>query len=88
MPFYDRDDQVVAYPEGHPLLEGPRSASYGGVRRIRFKHLGFNPTGSFKDYGMVTGVTPGQDPGDARRGLRQHLGNTSASMSAYAPAPA
>lgn len=84
LPFYDREDQVVTYPEGNtPLLEGPRSASYGGVRRIRFKHLGFNPTGSFKDYGMVTGVTQAKILG-MRAVACASTGNTSASMAAYA----
>jgi threonine synthase len=37
MPFYDRLDQLVTYPEGNtPLLEAPRSAAYAGLRRLRF----------------------------------------------------
>jgi threonine synthase len=84
LPFYDDERQLVAYPEGNtPLLEAPRSAHYAGVRRLRFKHLGFNPTGSFKDYGMAAGVTQAK-----RLGMRAvacaSTGNTSASMAAYA----
>ena len=47
--------------------------------RLRFKHLGFNPTGSFKDYGMAAGVTQAR-----RLGMRAvacaSTGNTSASL--------
>jgi len=66
----------------NPVLEAPRSAEYVGLRRLRVKHLGWNPTGSFKDYGMTVAVS------QARRLNSQHVacastGNTSASMAAY-----
>ncbi len=84
LPFYDDERQLVAYPEGNtPLLEAPRSAAYAGVRRLRFKHLGFNPTGSFKDYGMAAGVTQARILG-MRAVACASTGNTSASMAAYA----
>lgn len=84
LPFYDRPDQLVTYPEGNtPLLDAPRSAAYAGVQRLRFKHLGFNPTGSFKDYGMVAGVTQARILG-MRAVACASTGNTSASMAAYA----
>jgi threonine synthase len=84
LPFYDRLDQLVAYPEGNtPLLDAPRCAAYAGVRRLRFKHLGFNPTGSFKDYGMCAGVTQARILG-MRAVACASTGNTSASMAAYA----
>src|SRR5687767_328834 len=36
LPFYDRLDQLITYPEGNtPLLDAPRSAAYAGVRRLR-----------------------------------------------------
>src|SRR5207244_5830654 len=61
MPFFGSERKIVTYPEGNtPLLEAPRSSAYARVRRLRFKHLGFNPTGSFKDYGMTAGVTQAQ----------------------------
>src|SRR5262249_4284203 len=41
---------IVTLGEGNtPLLEAPRRAAAAGVRRLWFKHLGWNPTGSFKD---------------------------------------
>ncbi len=84
LPFYDNEAQIVTYPEGNtPLLEAPKSAGYAGLRRLRFKHLGFNPTGSFKDYGMVTGVTQARILG-MRAVACASTGNTSASLGAYA----
>jgi threonine synthase len=84
LPFYDRESQLITYPEGNtPLLDAPRSAAYAGVGRIRFKHLGFNPTGSFKDYGMAAGVTQARILG-MRAVACASTGNTSASMAAYA----
>jgi threonine synthase len=84
LPFWRRLSELVTYPEGDtPLLDAPRSAAYAGVGRLRFKHLGFSPTGSFKDYGMATGVTQAR-----RLGMRAiacaSTGNTSASLAAYA----
>jgi hypothetical protein len=40
-----------------PHWDAPRSAAYAGVDRLAVKHQGMNPTGSFKDNGMTTGVT-------------------------------
>ena len=84
LPFYDDARQLVTYPEGNtPLLDAPRGARYAGVHRLRFKHLGFNPTGSFKDYGMAAGVTQAKILG-MRAVACASTGNTSASMAAYA----
>jgi threonine synthase len=84
IPFYDREDQIVTYPEGNtPLLAAPACARYTGLRRLQVKHQGNNPTGSFKDNGMCTGVTQARVLGmDAV--LCASTGNTSASMAAYA----
>ncbi len=84
LPFFGDERNIVTYPEGNtPLLDAPRSAAYAGVRAIRFKHLGFNPTGSFKDYGMTAGVTQAKALG-MRAVACASTGNTSASMAAYA----
>ena len=76
--------KIITMVEGNtPIWDAPRSATYARMKRLSFKHLGMNPTGSFKDLGMTTGIT------QAKR-LRAtgvacaSTGNTSASMAAYA----
>jgi threonine synthase len=53
------------------------------MRWLLFKHLGMNPTGSFKDLGMTTGITQARRLGAASVACAS-TGNTSASMAAYA----
>src|SRR5947207_2896581 len=58
LPFVEDLSKVVTLGEGNtPIYEAPRSADYAGLDMLRFKHQGMNPTGSFKDNGMTTGVT-------------------------------
>jgi threonine synthase len=84
LPFDEADYRyVVTLGEGNtPILEAPRSASYAGIKRLRVKHLGWNPSGSFKDYGMTVAICQALK-------LRSKVvacastGNTSASMAAY-----
>lgn len=84
IPFYERESQIVTYPEGNTsLLDAPRCARYVGFNRLQMKHQGYNPTGSFKDNGMTTGVTQAVALG-ARAVACASTGNTSASMAAYA----
>jgi len=78
------DESIVTLGEGNtPLLAGAKTAEYADVSRLQFKHLGWNPTGSFKDLGMTVGVTEAR-----RRGAKivacASTGNTAASMAAYA----
>ncbi len=76
--------RIVTFQEGNtPLWEASRCAAYAGMRRLTFKHLGMNPTGSFKDLGMTTGITQAQRLG-AKMVACASTGNTSASMAAYA----
>jgi threonine synthase len=76
--------EIVTMIEGNTqIFEAPRSADYAGMDSLSFKHLGMNPTGSFKDLGMTTGIT------QARRIAAKSVacastGNTSASLAAYA----
>src|SRR5262249_36397267 len=65
------------------IHDAPRSAEYAGIERLHFKHQGMNPTGSFKDNGMTTGVTEAVALG-ATAVACASTGNTSASMAAYA----
>jgi threonine synthase len=83
LPAYP-SDRIVTLGEGDtPLVEAPRRAAAAGVRRLWFKHLGWNPTGSFKDLGMTVGMTQAVHLG-ARRAACASTGNTAASMAAYA----
>lgn len=84
LPFTERDwKHVVTMGEGNnPVLEAPRCGEYVGLGRLRIKHLGWNPTGSFKDYGMTTAVTQARKLG-SRVVACASTGNTSASMAAF-----
>jgi threonine synthase len=85
LPFTD-DVEIVSLAEGNtPLYEAPRSARYCGLQRLRLKHQGCNPTGSFKDTGMTTAITQARVLG-ARVVVCASTGNTSASLAAYARA--
>ena len=83
LPDADESD-IVTLTEGNTQIwEAPRSAGYAGMNRLAFKHLGMNPTGSFKDLGMTTGITQAKRLG-ATSVACASTGNTSASMAAYA----
>src|SRR5262245_54594167 len=84
LPFVSDLSRVVTLFEGNtPIYEAPLSSDYCGLPRLRFKHQGMNPTGSFKDNGMTTGVTAAR-MSDAVAVACASTGNTSASMAAYA----
>ena len=73
----------VSLPEGDtPLHHVPRLETDIGVRNLRVKHEGMNPTGSFKDRGMTVGVRVAQEVGVDRLACAS-TGNTSAALSAY-----
>ncbi len=78
------ESEVVTMIEGNTqLFDAPRCAAYAGLESISLKHLGMNPTGSFKDLGMTTGITEARKRG-ADGVICASTGNTSASMAAYA----
>jgi threonine synthase len=84
LPF-DREDfnSIVTLGEGNnPVLDAPRSADYVGLKHLKVKHLGWNPSGSFKDYGMTVAITQARKL-DSRSVACASTGNTSASMAAY-----
>ncbi len=84
LPFVDDLSRVITLTEGNtPIYQAPRSASYVGLDAMKFKHQGMNPTGSFKDNGMTTGVTQAVAL-NAKAVACASTGNTSASMAAYA----
>ncbi len=78
------DSAIVSRIEGKTnLYELPRVAAFAGVDTLFLKHEGENPTGSFKDRGMTTGVTQARILGMERVACAS-TGNTSASMASYA----
>ena len=84
LPFLPDLSRVVTLFEGNtPIYEGPLSSEYCGLPSLRFKHQGMNPSGSFKDNGMTTGVTMARYSGASAVACAS-TGNTSASMAAYA----
>ena len=75
---------IVTLGEGNiPLITGQKTREWSGVRELRFKHLGFNPTGSFKDLGMTAGMTEAKFTG-AQTVACASTGNTAAALAAYA----
>ncbi len=82
LPAYD--SEIVTLGEGNvPLVQGRKAARWAGVRHLQFKHLGWNPTGSFKDLGMTAGMTEARFLG-ARTVACASTGNTAAALAAYA----
>ena len=76
-------EEGVSLPEGDtPLHRVPRIRENAGVNRLRVKHEGMNPTGSFKDRGMTVGVRVAQEVGVDRLACAS-TGNTSAALAAY-----
>ncbi|WP_136717648.1 threonine synthase [Halorientalis salina] len=76
-------EEGVTLPEGDtPLHYVPRLEEDIGVRNLRVKHEGMNPTGSFKDRGMTVGVRVAQEVGVGRLACAS-TGNTSAALAAY-----
>jgi threonine synthase len=70
---------------GTPLIHARRLGSELGLDRLFLKFEGTNPTGSFKDRGMVLAVNRAI-AGGARAVVCASTGNTSASAAAYAAA--
>lgn len=78
------DAEIVSRGEGNTnLYQLGRVAAYAGVDALLLKHEGENPTGSFKDRGMTSGVTHARRLGMQRVACAS-TGNTSASMASYA----
>ncbi len=78
------DTPMLSLLEGStPLLRAPALADWVGVRELFLKYEGLNPTGSFKDRGMVVAVAKALEEG-AGTVLCASTGNTAASAAAYA----
>ena len=77
---------VVSLGEGAtPLVRARRLGASVGLRNLYLKIEGQNPTGSFKDRGMVLAVAKALESG-AKSVICASTGNTSASAAAYAAA--
>jgi threonine synthase len=66
-----------------PLVPSRNIGRALGLKHLFFKYEGLNPTGSFKDRGMVVAVAKALEAG-SRVFMCASTGNTSASMAAYA----
>jgi threonine synthase len=77
-------EHVVTLCEGNvPLVRAQGAAQFAGLGHLHFKHLGWNPTGCFKDLGMTVGMTEARHLG-AKVVACASTGNTAASLAAYA----
>ena len=75
---------VVTRGEGNThLYRASRLGENIGVPNLWLKHEGENPTGSFKDRGMTSGITMARHLGMTQVACAS-TGNTSASMASYA----
>ena len=84
LPILSSANNIVSLNEGNtPLYDLPQSAKRMGLRDLRGKHQGMNPTGSFKDTGMTAALSVARERG-ATWVACASTGNTSASMAAYA----
>ncbi|MDQ2711286.1 MAG: threonine synthase [Acidobacteriota bacterium] len=84
LPDSYRESGIVTLSEGNtPLVRGFKTAAWAGIKQLWFKHLGWNPTGSFKDLGMTAGMTEAKRSG-AKAVACASTGNTAASLAAYA----
>ncbi len=78
------DKYIVSRPEGNTNLYcSAKISEYVNHTNLCLKHEGENPTGSFKDRGMTSGMTAAKMLG-ADVVACASTGNTSASMAAYA----
>ena len=77
---------VFSLGEGNtPLVRSKRIEKELGIGKLFFKLEGCNPTGSFKDRGMVVAISKAVEAGNTAV-ICASTGNTSASASAYAAA--
>ena len=78
------DTPLFTLGEGDtPLVRCPSLEKDAGCRELYFKLEGCQPTGSFKDRGMVVAVAKAME-GGSRAVMCASTGNTSASAAAYA----
>jgi len=83
LPVGPSTPEVDLHEGSTPLVPSQNIGRALGLERLYFKYEGLNPTGSFKDRGMVVAVAKALEAG-SRVVMCASTGNTSASMAAYA----
>src|SRR3990172_868861 len=83
LPVTDATPLITLGEGDTPLVRSVRLEQEVGCRALYFKLESCNPSGSFKDRGMVVAVAKAMERGD-RAVLCASTGNTSASAAAYA----
>lgn len=83
LPVGPRTPEVDLDEGSTPLVRSHNIGRALGLEHLYFKYEGLNPTGSFKDRGMVVAVAKALE-GGSRVLMCASTGNTSASMAAYA----
>ncbi|HEX9475793.1 MAG TPA: threonine synthase [Candidatus Dormibacteraeota bacterium] len=83
LPVGPNTPDVDLHEGSTPLVPSRNIGRALGISRLFFKYEGLNPTGSFKDRGMVVAVAKALEAG-SRVLMCASTGNTSASMAAYA----
>jgi threonine synthase len=83
LPITERTPQITLGEGTTPLVRSARIGPSLGLTQLYFKYEGLNPTGSFKDRGMVLATAKAIEAG-ARVLICASTGNTSASAAAYA----
>ncbi len=82
LPVTDKTPKVTLYEGNTPLVHARNLSEELGIN-LYFKYEGLNPTGSFKDRGMVMAVAKAAEDG-SKVIMCASTGNTSAAAAAYA----
>ena len=83
LPVGPSTPEVDLHEGSTPLVASRNIGRALGLKHLYFKYEGLNPTGSFKDRGMVVAVAKALEAG-SKVLICASTGNTSASMAAYA----
>ena len=83
LPVTDNTPNLTLNEGNTPLIKAQRLGEMLGGLEIYFKYEGLNPTGSFKDRGMVMAVAKALEDG-SKAIMCASTGNTSAAAAAYA----
>lgn len=83
LPINDKTPLITLNEGNTPLIKAEKIGKKLGNIELYFKYDGLNPTGSFKDRGMVMAVAKALEEG-SKAIMCASTGNTSASAAAYA----